>query len=130
MVQKGVRFINDLVKENWEFFNYQEVLERAREQTNFLQYVGTIQAIKAYVKKKKNDIFKKYQSPFVPAHFSNIIKNKQGAKIMYDILNINEDKPTALQTWNNFYNIQEKDWKTIYTPKESSNTYTFILAFS
>ena len=33
---------------------------------------------------------------------------------MYDILNINEDKPTAQQTWNNLYNIQEKDWKKIY----------------
>ena len=41
-------------------------------------------------------------------------KNKQGAKIMYDILNINEDKPTAQQTWNNLYNIQEKYWKKIY----------------
>ena len=33
---------------------------------------------------------------------------------MYDILNINEDKPTAQQIWNNLYNIQEKDWKKIY----------------
>ena len=39
---------------------------------------------------------------------------------MYDILNINEDKPTAQQTWNNLYNIQEKDWKKIYT---LNNTY-------
>ena len=109
----GVRFINDLVKDNGEFFSYQEFLERARVQTNFLQYVGKIQAIKAYIKKKKIDIFKKYQSPFIPAHFSNIIKDKQGAKIMYDILNINEDKTTAQHTWNNLYNIQEKDWKKI-----------------
>ena len=58
--KNGVRFINDLVKDNGKFFSYQEFLERARVQTNFLQYVGTIQAIKAYIKKKKNDIFKKY----------------------------------------------------------------------
>ena len=37
---------------------------------------------------------------------------------MYDILNINEDKPTAQQTWNNLYNIQEKDWKTV--PNENN----------
>ena len=98
LFKNRVRFINDLVKDNGEFFSYQEFLERARVQTKFLQYVGTIQAIKAYIKKKKIDIFKKYQSPFIPAHFSNIIKNKQGAKINNDILNINEDKPTAQQT--------------------------------
>ena len=57
--KNGVRFINDLVKDNGEFFSYQEFLERSRVQTNFLQYVGTIQAIKAYIKKKKTDIVKK-----------------------------------------------------------------------
>ena len=40
---------------------------------------------------------------------------------MYDILNINEDKPTAQQTWTNLYNIQEKDWKKdIYVPNENN----------
>ena len=50
--KNGVRFINDLAKDNWEFFSYQEFLERAKVQTNFLQNIGTIQAIKAYIKKK------------------------------------------------------------------------------
>ena len=60
-----MRFINDLVKNNGEFFSYQEFLERAGVQTNFLQCVGTIQAIKAYIKKKKKiDIINKFQSPF------------------------------------------------------------------
>ena len=39
---------------------------------------------------------------------------------MYDILNINEDKPTAQQTWNNLYSIQEKRLeKDIYVPNEN-----------
>ena len=58
MVQK--RFINDIVTYNREFFSHQEFLEKARVQTNFLQYVGTIQAIKAYIKKKKIDIINNY----------------------------------------------------------------------
>ena len=53
LFKNGVRFITHQVKDNGEFFSYQEFLERARVQTNFLQYVGTIQAIKAYIKKKK-----------------------------------------------------------------------------
>ena len=36
---------------------------------------------------------------------------------MYDILNVNEDKPIAQQTWNNLYNIQEKD---MHVPNENS----------
>ena len=48
-----VRFINDLVKDDGEFFSYQEFLDRARVQTNCLQYVRTIQVIKANIKNKK-----------------------------------------------------------------------------
>ena len=52
-LKNGVRFIKYLLKDNGEFFSYQEFLEKARVQTNFLQYVGTIQAIKAYIIRKK-----------------------------------------------------------------------------
>ena len=42
-------------------------------------------------------------------------------KTMYDILNINEDKPTAQQTWNNLYSIQEKRLeKDIYVLNENN----------
>ena len=59
MVKKWGKIYQDLLKDNGEFFSYQEFLERAREQTNFLQYVGIIQAIKAYIKKKNNWYYKK-----------------------------------------------------------------------
>ena len=65
----------------------------------------------AYIKKKKKQhrYYQQISEPLYTCPFSNIIKNKQGAKSMYDILNINEGIPTAQQTWNKFYNIQEKD---------------------
>ena len=43
--KNGVRFINDLVKDNGEFFSYQEFLERARVQTNFLTKAQTKRVI-------------------------------------------------------------------------------------
>ena len=53
---------------------------------------------------------------------------KTGAKIVYDILNINEDKPTAQQTWNNLYNIQEKRLeKDIYVPNENNKVLHSIV---
>ena len=80
------------------FFSYQEFLKEQEYKQIFYNMWGQYRPLRHTLKRKKNDIFKKYQSPFIPAHFSNIVKNKQGAKIMYDILNINEDKPTAQQT--------------------------------
>ena len=41
---------------------------------------------------------------------------------MYNILNINEDKPTAQQTWNNLYQYSRKRlMKDIYVPNENNN---------
>ena len=48
---------------------------------------------------------------------------------MYDILNINEDKPTAQHTWNNLYNILKKILKKIYMYSMKITKYCTIQWF-
>ena len=79
--KNGVRFINDLVKDNGEFFSYQDFLERARVQTSFLQYVGTIQAIKTCIKKKTIDIIKKISEPFYTCSLFQHNKNNKRPRL-------------------------------------------------
>ena len=113
--QKGIRFINDLLNENGDFLKYEECSEILGIQTNYIQYSGTVQSIKAYDLRFRNiTLTHKSQSPFIPSHIFPLIKNKQGARVMYDVLNMNNEIPTGKQTWNNTYNFQEKDWKNIY----------------
>ena len=50
--KNGVRFINDLVKDNAEFFSYQEFLERARVQT-FYNMWGQYRPLRHTSKRKK-----------------------------------------------------------------------------
>ena len=50
----------------------------------------------------------------MPSHIAPIIKSKQGARVMYNILNHNDEIPTAKQTWNKIYNFEEKEWQNIY----------------
>ena len=67
-----------------------------------------------FIKNKNITLTHRSQNPFIPSHISPIIKNKQGARVMYDILNLNDEIPTGKQTWNKTYNFQDKEWQTIY----------------
>ena len=67
--------------------------------------------------------------PFIPSHISPIIKNKQGARTMYDILNYNNETPTAKQTWTNAYNFLDKEWKQIYLYPFKTTKYSQLRWF-
>ena len=75
--QKGIRFINDLLNENGDFLKYEECSEILGIQTNCLQYSGTVQSIKAYLRLRNITLTYKSQSPFIPSHIFPLIKNKQ-----------------------------------------------------
>ena len=127
--QKGIRFINDLLNENGDFLKYEECSEILGIQTNYLQYSGTVQSIKAYLRFRNITLTHKSQSPFIPSHIFPLIKNKQGARVMYDVLNMNNEIPTGKQTWNNAYNFQEKDWKNIYMYPFKTTQYSQLRWF-
>ena len=78
--KKGARLINDLINDNGEFFSYEEFSEILSIQTNYLQYCGTIKAIKAYLKNNNISLTHKSQNPFIPSHISPIIKKQAGSK--------------------------------------------------
>ena len=127
--RNGVRFVNDLLKENGEFYNIQEFSEIYGIKMNYLQYWGTLNAIKTYLRKEKIALTKKSPNPFIPSHILPIKQNKQGARKMYDILNTNDEIPTGKQSWNKKYNFEEKDWKTIYMFPFKTTTYSLLRWF-
>ena len=112
--RKGVRFINDLIKENGAFLDQEEFSEIFRIQTNYLQFWGITGAINTYLKNIDTTLTHRSQTPFMPSHIAPIIKSKQGARVMYNILNHNDEIPTAKQTWNRIYNFEENEWQNIY----------------
>ena len=112
--RKGVRFINDLIKENGAFLDQEEFSEIFRIQTNYLQFWGLRGAINTYLKNIDTTLTHRSQTPFMPSHIAPIIKSKQGARVIYNILNHNDEIPTAKQTWNKIYNFEEKEWQNIY----------------
>ena len=98
---KGIKYINDLVNENGEFYHYNEYSMNTGINTNFLQYNGLINAIKQFLKTKNIKITHKEPSPFIPTNVMPVMKNNKGSKDMYSILNSNDNEtPTGQTTWN------------------------------
>ena len=56
-----------VIKNFWREQEYKQI---------FYNMWGQYRPLRHTLKRKKTDIFKKYQSPFIPAHFSNIIKKQ------------------------------------------------------
>ena len=121
--KKGVRFINDLVKDKGEF------TDNTRIQTNSLQYHGIIRAIKTYLKEVKINVCHKQNNPFIPTHILPFFQQQKRTKIMYNILNQNKDVPTGKITWNKVYNITDEDWDHINLFPFNITKYPALLWF-
>ena len=126
---KGIRFLNDLIHENGEFYSHEEFQENTGINSNTLQYHGTIKSVKEYLKTIKVNITHKINYPFIPSQILPFIKEKKGSKTMYDILNQNKDIPTGQLTWNKLYTFTAEDWSHIYTYPYTITKYPALLWF-
>lgn len=111
---KGIRFINDFVNENGEFYSQQELTEKYNISINFLHYQGMKRALKMFLKKLKLKVNTKLESPFIPICLKPILQQKSGAQVIYNILNKNDDNPTGMLSWNKKYAISKENWKRIF----------------
>ena len=111
---KGIKYINDLIDENGEFYRQDNFTRKTGVKTNFLQYNGLIKSIKEYLKHIKIEIPHKESNPFIPTNIYPLLKHCNGSKVMYEILNKTNESQTGQVTWNKIYNITKDEWKVIY----------------
>lgn len=112
--KKGLVFLNDLIKENCHFYTHQEVIGKIGISINLLQYQGLVSSVKAYLKKIKVTLSHKEKEPFIPSHIQPFLVQQTGAQTLYNILNKNNAIPTSKLAWNEKYDIQEEEWKSIF----------------
>ena len=111
---KEVTFVNDLVKDNGDFYTELEFKNIFHVKTNFIQYQGIVNAIKSFANKNNITFNKKCISPIQPPIFSCITKSKRGCQDIYKILNNNKDEPTSKLKWQQIYTIDEQTWDKIF----------------
>ena len=88
---KGIRFINDIVKENGEFYNQDELVAKYNIRTNYLHYQGIIKSIKIYLNSHKITLATNIESPLIPKRLKSILQQKTGTQSIYNILNKNSE---------------------------------------
>ena len=107
--------VNDLLKENGNFYNVTEFNQIFNVNANFLIYKGIERAIKDMGKKYNVVKFsKKLSYPIIPFNINKLITTAKGSKHIYNILNIKTHEPTSKSKWKEKLNITDEKWKHIY----------------
>ena len=106
--RKGVRIVNDLVKENGEFYSFEEFERKYNINTNFLKYHRFISCLKKYSEKFDRDNVSKIEYPYILRNIEVFSKSKK-----YAILSNNHFRPTSKQKLMTMFEFTENDIKQI-----------------
>ena len=114
--RSGIHIIADLLKnvDNFCFYTFEELLERYRINTNFLQVQGLITAVRRCMPVPMPFEISPVYRPFIPVSIHLVLQNNRGSKIFYNILNHTDTIATGKIKWNEQFNFTKNDWYNIY----------------
>ena len=114
--KKGVRYINDLVNENNQFYNHNQFQINYNIRTDFLTYYGIINSVRKFVKNEDLLYSKEIYYPIIPMNIQIFYKNRSGARDLYNIVYFSKAKrlPPAAQKWNQLLHLDDIQWELIY----------------
>lgn len=112
--EKGIKFVNDILNDDGSFINLQTLTQDFGVKSNFIQYHGVIQCIKAVLKNKGIRLKNKLNVLFIPSGIEVILKQNKGAQNIYNVFNTNSVKATGITKWNSIYDFQETTWENIF----------------
>ena len=108
---KGIRFVNDLLKENGSFLSYFEIQRKFDIQINFLQYYSLCNSVRTGFKKSTHDLIPKAFDPIIPEALLLILKTETGCSHIYQtFLKHKVKKCKSLTKWKNNLDIENDRW--------------------
>ena len=111
-IENGIKYINDITKEDGNIYTYDELKTTYNVNINFLQYSGLTRSVLDWKKKLKlEDIRNKLANPILPFPVQVYLKSKKGTQDMYNLLNKNNDPPSGKISWNKQYKFEDNEWK-------------------
>ncbi|XP_069109859.1 uncharacterized protein [Argopecten irradians] len=112
---KKILIINDLISDHntGRFYNFQEIIRIFKVKSNFLQYHSIVSAVKKFI--SSNEITKsKVTYPYIPINIEIFLRNRNGAKDVYDIFIKRNTEPTGKKKWNELFDLDDTAWAMIY----------------
>ena len=114
-IDNGIQYINDIIKQDGNFFTYEELKRTYNVNINFLQYSGLVRSVTDWKKKLNLENMKnKAESPILPFAFKIYLKSKKGTQDMYKLLNKSTELPSGRIAWDKKYTFNNNEWKTIF----------------
>lgn len=117
--------IQDLYDDNGTMLNFQKFSDKYRLNVNFLEYLSIRSAVERYIRKTTvTSQALPATSCYIPFRMKDILKDKKGSKTIYTLINKNIISAKSQNNWNEIFENNELDWKTIYKipAKSSKNT--------
>ena len=114
---KGVRYIQDLVNDDNDFYNYVQFQNAYNIKTDFITFHGILSRVKKIIQQEGIRLPIKSNNPILPLNIRIFLKNRRGANDMYDLLCSNKKKqlPPSVHKWNEIFQFIENEWKIVYS---------------
>ena len=111
--QKGIVYINDLVKDNGELLSFEEAKNVYGYDGTMLDYLGLAQSLP--IEWKSRQRVNKDMNPIIHPNIQSILNHKQGNKYIYNILlchKYNDSKNTWESAWEQ--ELGQTNWVDVY----------------
>ena len=101
--------------------NFQKFSDKYRLNVNFLEYLSIRTAVERYIRKTIVTIHTQPETNcYIPFRVKDILKDKKGSKAIYTLINKTIIPAKSRNKWNEIFENNELDWKTIYKIRAKS----------
>ena len=107
-IDKGVCFIKNILNENGTFMLFKRFKEIYRINTDYITYIGCVQAIKSYIRKMGLTV-ESNSSTDLTKTLKIIYSQQKGSRLYYEMLTQGKDKPKCCEKWEARLNT-DIDW--------------------
>ena len=111
--QRGMVYINDLLKENGEILSFEEAKSMYDFNGAIHDYIGLVQSLPFEWRNRQRKV--KEANPIIHPNILNILSHKQGNKYIYNTLLYNKHK-NARNNWESGWELElgQIDWVEVY----------------
>ena len=115
-IDKGVCFIKNILNENGTFMLFKRFKEIYRINTDYITYIGCVQAIKSY-RRKTGLTVESNSSTDLTKTLKIIYSQQKGSRLYYEMLTQGRDKPKCCEKWEARLNTDAETVRKCKTSK-------------
>ena len=97
-IDKGVCHIKNMLNDNGTFMSFKSFKEKFGIKTDYITYIGCVQAIKSYIRKTEITVEGKNSADLIKT-LKTIYNQRKGSRLYYEVLTQNIARPNCCDKW-------------------------------